>query len=280
MKIQIKAQVKKWQKALSSSSLFVGTLLLLNAFIFSASAADLTEPADIVKQSNLASYYVADDGKAEARMVIVDSKGNKQMRQFTILRKDVEDLGNQDMLVFFARPTDVKGTVFRVTKKVNADDDRWLYLPALDLVKRISAGDKRTSFVGAHFFYEDVSGRNPQEDNFELIETTESAYVLKATPKDPRSVEFAHYLAQIDKKTFLPMQVSYFNKQGIEMRKMQVLKTKEVDGFTTVVHSKITDLSDNSYTEMQFRKIKYNLGLPQSIFSERSLRNPPKNWLK
>ena len=39
-------------------------------------------------------------------------------------------------------------------------------------------------------------------------------------------------------------------------------------------------LSDNSYTEMQFRKITYNVGLPDSIFSERSLRTPPKKWLK
>ncbi len=37
-------------------------------------------------------------------------------------------------------------------------------LPDLDLVKRIAAGDKRTSFVGSHFLYEDISGRAVQED--------------------------------------------------------------------------------------------------------------------
>lgn len=256
-------------------------LLIMTTSLFAtnAQAEPLTDVNEIIKQSNLASYYVADDGRAQARMVIADSKGNKQMRQFTILRKDQEDLGDQDMLVFFSRPTDVKGTVFRVTKKVEADDDRWLYLPALDLVKRISAGDKRTSFVGAHFYYEDVSGRNPAEDNFELTETTDKSYVIKATPKQANSVEFAYYIAEIDKQTFLPMQVNYYDSQGKAMRKMQVLKTKQVQGFTTVVHSKITDLSDNSYTEMQFRNVKYDLGLPQSIFSERSLRNAPKKWL-
>lgn len=235
---------------------------------------------EIIDKSNLASYYSGDDGRAQARMVIVDANGNKQMRQFTILRKDKADLGDQEMLVFFSRPTDVKGTVFRVTKKVNSDDDRWLYLPALDLVKRISAGDKRTSFVGAHFYYEDVSGRNPAEDNFTLLSDKNDSYVIKAVPKNPQSVEYAYYHATIDKKTYLPMLVEYFDSKNNVMRKMQVLKVKEIQGIPTVLKSKITQMNDGSYTEMQFRNVKYNLGLPASLFSERSLRNPPKAWLK
>lgn len=242
-------------------------------------SADLIDADEIIQKANLASYYTADDGRTQARMLIVDGQGNKQMRQFTILRKDRVDLGDQDILVFFSKPTDVQGTVFRVTKKVNADDDRWLYLPALDLVKRISAGDKRTSFVGAHFFYEDVSGRNPQEDNFTLLSTTDKFYTLKASPKDKNSVEFDHYIVNIDKASFLPMKVDYFNGQNEKTRTMEVVQTEVIDGFTTVMHSKITQHSDGSYTEMQFKNVKYNLGLPDSIFSERSLRTPPKAWL-
>lgn len=273
--------IHSMQSQLKNMSRALTVLAMLTASVsVNAHAATLTDVNEIIKRSNLASYYAGEDGRAQARMVIVDSKGNKQMRQFTIFRKDQGDLANQDMLVFFSRPTDVKGTVFRVTKKIDADDDRWLYLPALDLVKRISAGDKRTSFVGAHFYYEDVSGRNPAEDNFTLVSSNDGRYQIKAIPKDKSSVEFAHYVAEIDQQTFIPMEVTYFDNSGKAMRKMQVLKTKEVDGFTTVLHSKITDLSDNSYTEMQFRKVKYNLGLPQSIFSERSLRTPPKKWLK
>jgi outer membrane lipoprotein-sorting protein len=262
------------------SGLVLSVTLTASLLVVSVQAADLKDVNAIIDSANLAAYYAADDGRAEARMVIVDASGNKQMRQFTILRKDQQDLGNQDILVFFSRPSDVKGTVFRVTKKVKSDDDRWLYLPALDLVKRISAGDKRTSFVGAHFFYEDVSGRNPQEDSFELIKTDDKYYQLKAIPKDANSVEFTSYTINIDKKTFLPMQVTYFNKKGKAIRTMEVLKVKNIQGYPTVMHSKITQLSDHSYTEMQFRKVSYDVGLPDSIFSERSLRNPPKKWLK
>ena len=235
----------------------------------------------VIKKSNLASYYAGDDGSAEARMLIVDAKGNKQMRQFSILRKDKVDQGDQDMMVFFSRPTDVKGTVFRVAKKVERDDDRWLYLPALDLVKRISAGDKRTSFVGSHFFYEDVSGRNPKEDNFSFYRDSSdsNSFFIKGEPKDPNTVEFAYYQAEIDKTTFLPMLVTYFDQKGNKLRQMSVLKVKNIQDKPTVVHSRIEQFSDNSYTEMRFRNVKYDVGLPQSVFSERSLKSPPKAWL-
>lgn len=256
------------------------TAIITSLYFIAASTYATESVKDIIQKSNLASYYSGDDGSAQARMVIVDAKGSKQMRQFTILRKDQADLGNQDMLVFFSRPTDVKGTVFRVTKKVKEDDDRWLYLPALDLVKRISAGDKRTSFVGAHFYYEDVSGRNPAEDNFTLLNDETTSYLIKAEPKNPSTVEYAYYQMTINKETYLPMQAQYFDEQNKVIREMQVLKVKIVQGFPTVTHAKITQLSDGSYTEMQFRNVKYNVGLPDEIFSERSLRTPPKKWLK
>lgn len=258
------------------------TLLTILMLVLSTSihAKTLTNVDQIIEKANLAAYYGGDDGRAQARMKIVDKQGNRQLRQFTILRKDHQDQGDQDMLVYFSRPTDVKGTVFRVEKKITQDDNRWLYLPALDLVKRISAGDKRTSFVGSDFYYEDVSGRNPKEDNFTLLETTSNHYVIEAQPKDANSVEFNHYIVKIDKNHFIPMAVDYFDAQGKLMRQMQVLKVQQIDGITTVMHSKISDLRRGSHTEMQFRRVKYNLGLPNSIFSERSLRKAPSKWMK
>ena len=60
---------------------------------------------------------------------------------------------------------------------------------------------------------------------------------------------------------------------------MAVLQVQEINGIPTVMKSRITNLGNNSYTEMQFRHVKYNVGLPDSLFSERSMRTPPKAWL-
>ena len=130
---------------------------------------------EIVDRSNLAAYYEGKDGRSHVNMTITDSQGRTRERRFIILRRDDKDGGDQKFYVHFSRPSDVRNMVFMVWKHIGQNDDRWLYLPALDLVKRIAASDKRTSFVGSHFFYEDVSGRNPADDTHELIETTGQA---------------------------------------------------------------------------------------------------------
>lgn len=239
-----------------------------------------TEVMTIVNQANLAAFYAGDDGKAQARMLISDKHGRTQLRQFSMVRKDQRDGGDQDMLILFSRPSDVKGTIFRVAKHVNGDDDRWLYLPALDLVKRISAGDKRTSFVGSHFFYEDVSGRNINDDHFTLVSETPQYYQIKAQPKDPARVEFASYQVTIDKTSLLPSKIEYTNRNGQLYRRIEALKVKKIQGKYTVTQSKVSDLIGGGSTIMQVRNVSYDNAVPDAIFSERSLRTPPKKWLK
>ncbi len=244
-----------------------------------SNAASGTDVAMIIERANLASFYAGDDGRSDARMIIVDAKDNKQMRQFVILRKDLEDGGDQRFLVVFSRPSDVKNTVFLVHKKVAEEDDRWLYLPALDLEKRISASDNRTSFVGSDFFYEDVSGRNTGYDEHQLVKEDEQYFYLTSTPKDPDSVEFAEYSMHIDKATFLPMLIEYRDQQGDVYRRVEVVEVADVQGHATVMKSKVSNLKTGGYTLLEFRRPAYDLGMEDDVFTIRSLRNPPKNWL-
>jgi len=257
----------------------LSTLIALLA-VSGAFAQALTDADEIVAKANLASYYAGADGRSEVRMIITDAQERQQRRQFTVLRRDVEDAGDQQFLVVFSQPSDVRNTVFLVDKHVDRDDDRWLYLPGLDLVKRISAGDKRTSFVGAHYFYEDVSGRRPDEDTHELVETTDDYYVLRHEPIDTQTAEFARYVTWINRETMLPMKIEYENAAGKLYRRVEVLEVETIDGHPTVVTSRVSDLLGGGITDMQFRYISYDVGIPEQVFTERSLRTPPRDWLE
>jgi outer membrane lipoprotein-sorting protein len=166
-----------------------------------------------------------------------------------------------------------------VWKHLDKDDDRWLYLPALDVQKRIAATDKRTSFVGSHFFYEDVSGRRLNDDHHELVEITDTYYVMKNTPKDPGLVEFDSYTMWIHRATFIPVEVK-FEKDGEVYRVAKTLGVKELQGYMTVIKSKMTDLRTGGSTTMQYSSVEYDVGLSDDVFTERYLRTPPTEHLK
>ena len=232
---------------------------------------------EIVNKANLAAYYQGADGKAKVKMTITDKKGQQRFREFIILRKDVKDGGDQNYYVYFQKPADVRKMVFLVHKHADpkTDDDRWLYLPGLDLVKRIAAGDKRTSFVGSDFLYEDVSGRSLEEDTHELIKTTDDLFVIKNVPRQPDTVEFSYYNVSLNRKTYMPMKMEYYDKNGKLYRIIESKEIKTIQDFPTVVKSVVSDLNTGGKTEMEFSNIKYDIKL-SDIFTERYLRKPPK----
>ncbi len=249
---------------------------------------------EIVDKTNYVSYYQGYDGRSNVKMDIVDNQGRTRKRQFTILRwdepdpdlskkelpKDTDYCGEQKIYAYFHRPADVYETVFMVWKHLQKDDDRWLYLPALDLVKRISANDKRTSFVGSHFYYEDVSGRNVNDDIHELVDTTENYYVLKNTPKDKELVEFSYYKMWIHKDSFVVVKTDYFDEQGNKYRTYEALKVENIQGYPTVTKSKMSDMKSGGHTLMEYSGVEYNIGIPEDIFTERYLRRAPRKYLR
>ena len=232
---------------------------------------------EIVSKANQAAYYAGEDGQADVKMVITDNGGGTREREFRILRKNTVD-DTQKFYVYFMEPADVRRQVFMVWKEVEQgkDDSRWLFLPALNLVKPIAPGDKRTSFVGSDFVYEDVSGRALWEDTHELVEETDTQYIVKNTPKNPGAVDFSEYTVAIDKTTFLPVNAEYLDKNGKLFRRVEATKIETVQGFPTVIESRVDDIARGGHTINSFSNIQYDIGLKEMIFTERFLRRPPR----
>lgn len=246
---------------------------------------------NIIRKANHMALYQGVDGKGKVTIVITDKQGRTRKREFNMLRKDGgESDMDQKYFVFFREPADIRKMVFMVHKHAEPgkDDDRWLYMPSLDLVKRIAASDKRTSFVGSDFLYEDISGRSPIEDTHFLITTTDKYYILKNVPKNRANVEFEYYIVHIDKKTFLPMKIEYFKKDNRLYRILESVKVTEIRAdengrkvkYPTVIVSVAKDLEKGSKSEMIFSNIKYNIGIVDGIFSERYLRRPPRDAMQ
>ena len=243
---------------------------------------------EIIGKTQHTAYYLGHDGSAHVKITITDNQGRERKRRFAIMRRD-EDQGGQDQeapsgdqkyYLHINYPADLKDTVLLVWKHPGGDDDRWLYLPALDLAKRIAASDKRTSFLGSDFLYEDISGRDVNADTHQLLETTNDYFVLRNIPREPDAVEFSEYTMWIHRQTFLPVKVEYLDRQGKKYRVYEVLGVETIQGYPTATRTRMRDLSLDQETTMEFTRIKYNRGLPEDIFTERYLRNPPGDLLR
>ncbi|MFA5117300.1 MAG: outer membrane lipoprotein-sorting protein [Candidatus Omnitrophota bacterium] len=255
--------------------------IFLAALFFAAHAwAEELSVKEVVTKANNRSYYQGKDGSAKATMVVTDAQGRARQRQLTILKLNIQEGGDQKYFVYFHKPNDVKGMSYIVWKHAGKDDDRWLYLPAMDLVRRIAASDKRSSFAGTTFLYEDISGRSIDLDTHELSASDAAYYSVKNTPKDAALVEFSYYTVKIDKNNFVPMKAEYFDKSGKLYRIVEAYEVKDIQGYPTVIKMKASDLNANSSTITEFGDIKYDVGLKEDIFTERFLRTPPQAWLK
>ncbi len=117
-----------------------------------AFAQDSPTVDEIVKNTNHVSYYQGKDGVARVKMTITDAQGRNREKEFSILRLNTDDKDEaQNFYVYFHAPADERGTVFMVHKHLGKDDDRWLYLPGLDVTKRIAASDEQDNVWEEHF---------------------------------------------------------------------------------------------------------------------------------
>jgi uncharacterized protein len=92
---------------------------------------------------------------ADIFMTLTNESGQTRERALK-LRIDDSNVLARKIYIEFASPKDVKGTKILTldAEDPNADGDRWIYLPALQKVRRITASDIGESFVGTDFTYE------------------------------------------------------------------------------------------------------------------------------
>lgn len=245
------------------------------------SRAEEPNAEELMKQAHLNMYYAGDDGSARVKMTITDKNGKTRERDFVILRKDFAEGGEQRYFVYFFEPNDVRRMTFMAWKNPDGDDARWIYVPSLDLIKPLSANDKKSSFVGSDFAYEDVSGRHWSEDAHKFVREEEKdgfqTWVIESTPK--KDDYFAKKLTWIDKASKLIVREEYTDKKGELLKILEVTRVETVDGHATALERRMTTPRKQNNTQIVFSNVAYDMGLGEEIFSERYMKSPPREYI-
>ncbi len=220
-------------------------LLLVFMLILPLNVSAITAD-EVMKKSQAAFLYQGKDFKARVMMKLISKGGAERVRELTMLRKNYgEPGGDQKFFMYFFQPADVKDMTFMVYKYPERDDDRWLFVPAINMVRRIAAQDKRSSFVGSDFTYEDISGRDIEDDTHTIVKEEKlggkDCYVVKSTPK-AGDVDYSYKLSWVDKANYLPLKEEYSDRKGELYKVFSADEVKNIKGFPTVTKRTMKNL--------------------------------------
>lgn len=220
------------------------------------------------------------DSRAEMRMKLFDRQGRVRERALTMLQLRGQKGSGDRTLIRFTYPNDIRRTAFLVVEHPGAEDERFLYLPALGRVRRIAGQEKQESFVGSDLSYEDIGGRDLADytyaftaDNVSWLAPDGShlpAWLLESRAKDP-DAEYPRSVSFVLKDRFIVVAADVFNRRNERAKHFEVRKLDRVEGIWTVLDLFMTNERDNTRTELTVTAIDYNVGLTENDFSRRQL---------
>ena len=214
-------------------------------------------------------------------MVLIDKNGNQRVRKLRSFGRDVGE--DEQSILFFMTPADVEDTGFLSYDydDPDADDDQWLYLPALSRTKRIAQGDKSGSFMGTDFSYADMTDRPLDDYEYELLGDDEvdghPVWRVQSTPITEREKEETGYTKQVSfvrKDNFVVVRSVFWVKKGKRLKYLDVKRLELIDGIwvATEMHMSTRKGKRTLHkTVLTSSNVKFNQELDPDIFTQRRL---------
>ena len=215
------------------------------------------------------------DGKRTAIMVI-NRKGQKLVRKMERYNKKYGP--DERSLIKFIEPPDVRGIMYLTWsyEVIERDDDMWVFLPAESLVRRISGGGKKGSFMRSDFANEDIEKREVDDDEHRLLRSEKfsgvDCYVVERVSKKQKDTNYSKRIVWVRKDIWLPMKVEYYNKRGKHFKTAIYGRFKEIKGIWTLTKIMVETPHKASNTLMLYDNVDYNIGLSDSLFEQSNLK--------
>jgi hypothetical protein len=238
------------------------------------------------------------DARSSMQMRLFDRQSRKRERTLTLLalegvKGEPAKSGNgakgdgigDRLLMRFTYPNDIAGTSFLVWERDGAEDERFLFLPALGRVRRIAGSERQESFVGSDFTYEDIGGRALEDYTYTLADANAAftdaegrahpAYQLESRAKQADAL-YPRVVSLVRKDNFVVVRAEIFNRRNEREKEYRVLRLEQIKGIWTAMSVVMTNELDHTRTEMTTTSVDYNVGLKESDFSRRELERGAK----
>ena len=220
------------------------------------------------------------DSRAEMRMRLYDRQGRVRERTMQILTLRGSGMRGDRTLVRFLAPNDIRGTGLLVWEHDNAEDERFLYLPALGRVRRIAGEERQESFVGSDLSYEDIGRRELADYTYAFANANASwtapdgtgaaAWGLESRARDS-AADYPRTVSLVLKDRLIVTHADIFNRRNERTKVFDVRRLERIDGIWTVMDLVVVNEQQKTRTELTTTSIRYNVGLTEDDFTRRRL---------
>ena len=258
-----------------------GLMLLLGCTALTRPALAGPSVTEIMQKNLLATKVL--DSTTRSTFRLINAAGQQRIRETDGQTKLIAGTTDNRRLVSFLSPADVRGTKTLLIEHSAADDDMWIYLPAMKKVRRLVASNKKDSFVGTDFSYGDVIGYKVEEWNHNLVREENVAgrdcYVIESTPRTPQiaaNTGYSKRISWIDKTSYVALRGELFDHSGELLKRTSAQDVELVDPKNNR-YQPMKLASENVQTGhktiIEFTNFRANVGVGDDLFAARSLEN-------
>lgn len=222
--------------------------------------------------------YNRPDGKDVTSVVtmLLGQEGKPPRERKMLVYRANGQKGDVSTLIRFTAPADIEGTGLLTLDAADGVTDQWIYLPAMQRVRRVDSSRQGGRFVNSDYYFEDLKDRKPTADTHRLTGREKVGdtlcEVLESVPVQADNSVYVKRQSWIDTKSLLPLRMDFFERQPDQpSKRLLVGRREQVQGYWTVMDSTLTDLQTGHQTRLAVEKVVYDRQLPASLFTSRVL---------
>jgi hypothetical protein len=216
------------------------------------------------------------DDYVQTLELVTESRGTRALsRTLQITRKQSVRPGKA--LVRFLEPFDVRRTSVLVLENEGGSDDLYVYLPALELTRRISAAQRADAFFGTDLSYEDIEPKHAGDYQVRALPhdatTADDCVVLEIRAGDGFESTYERLVSCIEPARAL-IHWTDFYRHGRKVKRLEVdlAQIREIGARRVPFQMTMTTLRNGSRTLVRTTRYELTGDIPEKLFSTWNLQ--------
>ena len=249
--------------------------LVLVAGLAAASPVAAQDAAEIAARAD--ARGAPDNISATITLTITAPNGDQRMIRADSYQKQ-RGAERQDRLFVFTYPPNVRDTALLVHSNTEqGEDSMWMYLPAMDRIKRVDLGSSGGGyFLGSDFTFRDLVSRDETEYVRALLPKDDATHfvieVRGRTPELQRLLGYSREEHFIRKDNFARERVVFYDLAGDLLKELIVQGEHAADGYAFPSRVRMLNHQTGHLSEIVFEEISFSADIPDRFFTQRYLR--------